>query len=230
MGTRYLIALALASSSALAQDNPEGDHLLGIAARNRPHYDGSDRQTTDAIPVLRYSHGPLFARTTQGMLEGGARLTVLDGLSVGLQLGYEVGPLNGDPGSSIGAHVEWRGKVGPAPFSALARFRHHTDSDHGHQADTRLTVGVYGGERLRAGLFGQATWASEKYFLAYYDVQGSGLLYTSLGALGTYELGQHWLAVASVELRRLADEPAKSVFVNDRTNTYAWVGVSYRFR
>jgi outer membrane scaffolding protein for murein synthesis (MipA/OmpV family) len=229
MRMRYLIALTLASSSAMAQNNPEGDHLLGVAARNRPHYDGSDRQTTDAIPVLRYSWGPLFARTTQGMLEGGARMNVLEGLAVGVQLAYEVGPLDGDPGSSLGAHAEWRGKVGPAPFSALARFRNHTDSGHGRQFDTRLTVGVYGSGGLRAGVFGQATWASEKYFLAYYDVPNSGLLYTSAGVLGTYELGEHWLAVASVELRRLADDAASSVFVNDRTNSYAWAGVAYRF-
>ena len=230
MSPRYLIVLALASSSALAQNSPEGDTLLGVAARSRPKYDGSDRQTTDAIPVLRYSDGALFARTTQGMLEGGARVNVLDGLAIGVQLAYEVGPLDGDPGSSLGAHVEWRGKAGPAPFSAIARFRNHTDSDHGRQFDTRLTVGVYGGARLRAGFFGQATWASEKYFLAYYDVQGSGLLYTSAGALGTYELGEHWLAVASVELRRLADDAARSAFVSDRTNGYGWAGIAYRFK
>jgi len=230
MSTRYLIALMLISSSALAQSAPEGDHLLGAAARNRPHYDGSDRQTTDAIPVLRYSKGVLFARTTQGMLEGGARLSLVEGLAVGLQLAYEAGPLNGDPGSSLGGHVEWRGKVGAAPFSALARFRNHTDSEHGRQFDTRLTIGVFQGGGFRAGVFGQATWASEKYFLAYYDVRDSGLLYTSGGALGTYELGEHWLAVASFELRRLADAPANSAFVRDRTNGYAWAGVAYRFK
>ena len=224
---RYLMALALMSTSAFAQENT--DTLLGAALRNRPRYDGSGQQKTDVVPVIRYSHGPLFVRTTHGLLEGGARVALPGGASVGVQIAHEAGPLDEDPGGSLGAHVEWSAKLGPAPLNLLGRLRNHTDSDRGRQFDARLTVGVYGNDRLRAGAFGQATWESEKHLLAYYGVADSGLLYTSAGLLGSYDLASRWLAVASAELRRLADAPAASAIVRERINTYVTAGVAYRF-
>jgi outer membrane scaffolding protein for murein synthesis (MipA/OmpV family) len=229
--SRYhlLIALALSSSWAIAQDNIRDETLLGAGLRSRPKYDGSDRQTTELVPVVRYFDGALFARTTQGILEGGARLTFAHGLAAGVQIAHEHGPQDEDPGASLGAHIEWVTKAGPAPVSALMRFRKHTDAERGQELDARLTVGVYGSGGLRLGVFGQATWASEKHMLAYYDVRASGLLHTALGALGTYVLSRLWLAVGKVESRRLADDPARSVFVQDRTGTHVSAGVAYRF-
>jgi outer membrane scaffolding protein for murein synthesis (MipA/OmpV family) len=226
---RYVTVIALASSSAFAQGSPQAETLLGAGLRYRPHYDGSDRQTTDMVPVLSYSRGPLFARTTYGVLEGGARFAMAGGLSAGVQLAHEAGPRDGDPGASVGAHLEWNTKAGPAPVNALARLRSHLDSERGVQLDARLTVGIFESGGLRAGLFGQATWGSEKHLLAYYGVRDSGLLYTSVGLLGSYDLGRRWLAVASAELRRLADNPASSAFVQDRTNSYVSAGIAYRF-
>lgn len=221
-----LILLALVSSSALAQSP---DSLIGVGVRNRPHYDGAERQTADLVPVVRYSGRPGFLRTTHGVLEGGARFAIASGLDAGVQLAHESGPRDGDPGASVGAQVEWTTKVGPAPLNVLARLRSHLDSDRGRQFDVRLTLGVYQGGGLRAGVFGQGTWASEKHLLAYYGVRDSGLLYTSVGALGSYDLSRRWVAVASAEQRRLSDDAAGSTFVQDRTNRYATVGLAYRF-
>jgi outer membrane scaffolding protein for murein synthesis (MipA/OmpV family) len=223
---RIFIALAVIFPASLAQAD---EQLLGAAVRSRPHYDGSERRTTDLVPVVRYFHGPWFARTTHGILEGGARYAA-GGLAAGVQVAHEAGPLDGDAGASLGAHAEWTTRLGPAPVNALARARSQTDSERGRLFDARLTVGVYGSHGLRAGLFGQATWASEKHMLAYYDARDSGLLYTSAGLMGSYEFGRRWLAVGSAELRRLADAPARSAFVQDRTNTYVMAGVAYRFR
>ena len=225
----YAAAILLAASSALAQGGPYAETLLGAGLRQRPHYDGSDRRTTDMVPVLRASRGPFFARTTYGVLEGGARFTVGGALSAGVQVAHEVGPRDGDPGASVGAHVEWTGNLGPAPMHLLGRLRSHLESERGRQFDARLTVGIYQRGGLRAGAFGQATWASEKHFASYYGVPESGLLYTSLGLLGSYDISRHWLAVVSAELRRLADEPARSAFVQDRTASYLTAGVAYRF-
>lgn len=224
-----VLALAAVSSSALAQASGDPENLIGVAVRNRPHYLGSERQTTDAVPLVRYSHGPWFARTLPGILEGGARFHVGGGLSAGLQLAHEDGPLDSDPGASYGAQVEWTAKVGRAPLHALARLRQHFDSDHGRQLDARLALGVYGDGGLRAGIFAGATWASEEHLLAYYGIRDSGLQYTTAGALGSYDLGRRWAAIASLESRRLADGPARSAFVQDRTNAYFNAGVVYRF-
>jgi outer membrane scaffolding protein for murein synthesis (MipA/OmpV family) len=227
--TRCLVLLVLLSSSAVAQGNPEAT-LIGGGVRNRPHYDGSDGQTTDLVPVLRYSGRPWFARTTHGILEGGARLSLADGLHAGVQLAHEAGPRDGDPGASVGAHLEWTTKVGPALVNVLARLRSHLDSDRGRQFDGRLTLGVFEGGGLRAGVFGQGTWASEDHLVTYYGLRQSGLLFTSVGALGSYDLSRRWVAVASAELRRLADEPERSAFVQDRTSRYVTAGLAYRFQ
>ena len=203
--------------------------LLGAGARNRPVFDGSADQTTDLIPVLRYYGRPWFARTTQGVLEGGARFALKPGLDGGVQLAYEQGPRDGDPGASLGLHMELDTKIGPAPLNLLARTRTQLDSDRGSQADLRATLGIYGGGGLQAGVFGQASWASEKHMQEYYGVSDAGLLFTSLGLLGSYDLSRHWVAVASAELRRLGSAPARSAFVQDRTGHYVSAGLAYRF-
>jgi outer membrane scaffolding protein for murein synthesis (MipA/OmpV family) len=203
--------------------------LLGAGVRNRPVFDGSADQTTDLIPVVRYYGRPWFARTTQGILEGGARFALKPGLDGGVQLAYEQGPRDGDPGASLGLHVELDTKVGPAPLNLLARTRTHLDSDRGTQADLRATLGIYGGGGLQAGVFGQATWASEKHMQAYYGVGDAGLLFTSVGLLASCDLARHWVAVASAELRRLGSEPSRSTFVQDRTSHYLSAGLAYRF-
>jgi outer membrane scaffolding protein for murein synthesis (MipA/OmpV family) len=205
------------------------DILLGAGARNRPVYDGSGEQTTDLIPVVRYYGRPWFARTTQGLLEGGARVALNPGLDGGVQLAYEQGPRDGDPGASLGLHMELDTTIGPVPLNLLARTRTHLDSDRGSQADVRATIGLYGSRGLQLGVFGQGTWANEKHTEAYYGVRHAGLLFTSVGILGSYDLARRWVAVASAELRRLASEPSRSAFVQDRTNYYFSAGLAYRF-
>jgi outer membrane scaffolding protein for murein synthesis (MipA/OmpV family) len=107
--------------------------------------------------------------------------------------------------------------------------RWHTDGDRGKQVDVRGTLGVYEGGGLRAGVFAQGTWSDEEHMQAYYGVRHAGLLYSSLGVLGSYDVGRRWLAVASAERRRLADEPSRSAFVRERTNAYFSAGLAYRF-
>ena len=203
--------------------------LIGAGVRSRPEFDGSGSRTVDLIPVLRYYGKPWFARTTQGILEGGARTALEPGFDAGVQLAYEQGPRDRDPGASIGAHLELDRKLGPMPVNLLFRLRKHLDSDRGAQADLRATAGVYGDARASAGVFAQATWASAKYTQAYYGISDGGLLYTSLGALGSYDLSRQWVLVGSVEGRRLSDDVARSPIVERRSGYYASAGLAYRF-
>ena len=119
--------------------------------------------------------------------------------------------------------------LGPAPLNALVRLRQFLENGRGVEFDARATVGVYEGHGFAAGLFGQATWASEKSFEAYYAVHDSGLLFTSLGALGSYDLSRRWLLLGSVEERRLGDHAMHSAFVERRASAYASLGLAYRF-
>jgi outer membrane scaffolding protein for murein synthesis (MipA/OmpV family) len=213
----------------MAQSEAVQPNFLGAGMRSRPRNDGSDRKTTDLVPLVRYMRGPVFLRTLPGILEGGARVNVTGSLAAGVQIAHEAGPRDGKPGASIGAHLEWNGMAGPIPLNAIVRLRNHLDTERGREVDARLTTGVYGNHGVRAGVFAGATWASEKHLITYYDVPSSGLLYTSVGAVASYQLSPRWLLLGTAESRRLADKPAGSAFVQDRRNTYASVGGAYRF-
>lgn len=220
------ILLALLASTALAQD-PQDYTLLGGGLRSRPDFDGSDSRKVDLIPVVRYYGKPWFARTTQGILEGGARTSLGSGFVGGVQLAYEQGPQDRDPGTSAGFHLEWDGKLGAVPLNGLARVRHYLDSDRGNQVDLRGTAGVYQGGGATAGVFTQFTFASAENAFAYYGVRDSGLLYTSIGALGSYDFAKQWVGVGSVELRRLAGDIGRAA--PKRTGAYVSAGVAYKF-
>jgi len=222
-----LLILLVVPLAVAAQDDDET--LLGAGLYSRPKFDGSSHRSLDPIPLVRYYGKPWFARTTQGILEGGGRWQIGKGVVAGAQLAYEAGPLDHHPGASIGVHLEVDRMLGPAPLNALVRLRQFLENGRGVEFDARATVGVYEGHGFAAGLFGQATWASEKSFEAYYAVHDSGLLFTSLGALGSYDLSRRWLLLGSVEERRLGDHAMHSAFVERRASAYASLGLAYRF-
>jgi outer membrane scaffolding protein for murein synthesis (MipA/OmpV family) len=221
-----LLALLALPLAAAAEDDYT---LLGAGVWARPKFDGSSERTVDLVPVVRYYGRPWFARTTQGVLEGGARVNVGRDFDVGAQLTYEQGPRDEDPGASVGVHAEWEPSVGKMPLNLLARARRYLDSDRGWQLDARATAGVYEGHGFLIGVFAQATWASSKNFEAYYGLRDSGLLFTELGALGSYSLTHRWELVGSVHQGRLSDAAVRSPIVSRRSGTYASAGVAYRF-
>src|SRR5215472_2039165 len=156
-----LLALVLAPLAAQAQMELPDYNWLGAGVRTRPAYDGSAARVTDPIPSVRYFGGPWFARTTQGILEGGARLELSHDLHLGAQLAYEAGrsateaPFLSSHGvpdvhytASAGVHAEWDHHLGAAPATLLARVRQVLDTDRGAQADLRYTVGVLGWRAL----------------------------------------------------------------------------------
>jgi MipA family protein len=241
---RILWLLLLAPISAFAQLVADDYTLLGIAVRSRPAYDGSETQRTDVIPVLRYYGQPWFARTTQGVLEGGARWWIVPGLDFGVQLAYEEGRKTSESdlleslnlpdvhsGASVGAHLEWDTKIGRMPISLLGRYRQHTDSDRGSQFDLRFNAGLHSGGGFILAAYAQATWASSKAMQTFYvlpDADG-GLLFTSIGLLGSYDMARHWSLVAGVQARRLGSDVADSPIVETRSSFYANAGIAYRF-
>ena len=76
----YVLALCL-SPVAFAQDADKGDAYVGLGARLRPAYEGADSRRVEAIPYLRLYGKHLFARTTQGILEGGVRSNPAGGVA-----------------------------------------------------------------------------------------------------------------------------------------------------
>lgn len=226
---RYLGLLLFLPAIALAQD-PLGT-LLGVGVRSRPDYDGASKQELQPIPIVRYYGRRLFARTTQGILEGGARLELVPQFWAGAQLAFEEGNdrTGLDPGASWGLHLEWDTRLGPAPISLLARTRQHFDSDRGTQADLRATVGVYGGEKLLVAIFAQGTWATEEWVRSYYTAGDGGLIFSALGVEAAYNWDRHWVVAASLHGRQLHRDAAVSPITEEQTNYFVSAGVAYRF-
>jgi outer membrane scaffolding protein for murein synthesis (MipA/OmpV family) len=233
LGRAFAIAaatgLALALFSNWADAAGEGANVVGAGVRTGPAWVGAATDKTDVVPVLSLAGGPWFARSTHGVLEGGARRALGGGVTVGAQAAHEAGPRDEDPAASIGAHVEWRAALGPAPMAALARYRRHLDAERGDELDARIAAGLYEGHGLRAGLFGYATWADRKHQQAYYGVADSGLLHAGGGVFAAYDVSRNVSVVAAAEARRLAGAPAASEYVRERTSTYINAGIAYRF-
>ena len=252
-----LLALAPVAASAQSQAIPDDYTLLGAAVRTRPAYDGSGSQVTDLIPVVRYYGEPWFARTTQGILEGGLHWQLGSGVAGGFQLSYDEGRKASessflrdhnfnddiDPNASLGAHLEWDTKIGPAPVFVMGRYRQSLDSGRGALFDLRGNVGVYGSGGLLVALYAEATWAGSKANNFYYGVSpaqsaasgfaayapGSGLRDTAAGVLASYDLSRHWVLVGSLQERWLQGAAAKSPLVEKKDNLYANAGIAYRF-
>jgi outer membrane scaffolding protein for murein synthesis (MipA/OmpV family) len=257
MKTSLALLAALMPAAALAQIVPDDYTLLGAAVRTRPAYDGSLSQQTDLVPIVRYYGQPLFARTTQGILEGGLRWELGSGVAAGFQLAYEEGRKSSesaflrdhnftddvDPSASLGAHLEWDTKIGPAPITLLARYRRDVDADRGTLVDLRLNVGVYGANRAIVALFAETTWGDSKANGTFYGVTpaqsaasgfavyqpGSGLQRVSAGVIGSYDLSRHWTFVGAFQQRWLQGDAAQSPLTERNRSTYANAGIAYRF-
>jgi MipA family protein len=253
---QWIALLAFAPVAAAAQMKLPDYNWLGAGARTRPAYDGSAAQETELIPSVRYFGKPWFARTTQGMLEGGARMEVAHDLHLGAQLAYEVGRKSSeavflasrnvpdiDPGASVGVHAEWDYHIGPMPTTLLARARQFADRDRGAQGDLRFTAGVLGWRALSAALFVQGTWASAESNQSYYGVTpevsattglqvytpGGGLLYVTGGLLYGVDLGKTWMIIGNIEARRLQGAAARSPLVEQPTSRYLSASLAYKF-
>ena len=221
-----LLALLALPTLAAAKDDYT---LIGAAVRTRPEFDGSSDRTIDVHPVLRYYGERWFARTTQGVLEGGARWNVRQSFDVGAQLNYEQGPRDGSPDGSVGVHAEFDRMMGRVPLNGLIRLRQHVDTDRGAELDLRGNIGVFGDYGILAAVFGQFTFANQKKFQSYYGVNESGLLMRIVGIQGAYDLTPRWSLTTNLEHHHLSDNAAKSSFVTQRGGVYFSAGLSYRF-
>jgi outer membrane scaffolding protein for murein synthesis (MipA/OmpV family) len=256
-----LVAASLAScgllftTGAFAQAADEDPTLIGAGLRARPAYEGAASNKGELVPVLRVYRGPLFARTTQGKLEGGARFSPVRGLFLGGQLAYEGGRLADDSAflksrgvpdldtsASVGFHAEYDFKAGAVPLFALARYRRHIDSDRGAQADFRMTMGLLDKAGFTAAAFGQLTFTDRKEMRSYFGVSqslsagsglatydpGAGARFLAIGVLGSYDLGRHWIIVGNAEVHQMLGDAGSSPLVEQKTNLYIGLGIAYR--
>jgi len=249
-------ASALIAALALPCVGQDAENFLGIGVRDRPAYDGAASHRVDAIPYVRLYGAHWFARTTQGILEGGWRTQPFGGWVFGAQLAYEEGRIadesaflkdhrlaDVDPSVSAGLHAEGDWQIGPMPINALLRLRHDLNADNGTQADVRATAGILQWGRLRAGVYGQLTWgdatSTQRYFgltpqqsaasgLPAYNA-GPGLRSAQAGLLGDVDVCPRLAGLWSIDLQRMLGDARDSPLVQARTTWSANAGLAYRF-
>ena len=254
---RLLLAAGVAWVSFPTQaQTADSESYVGMGVRVRPAYEGAGSNRVDAIPYVRWYGDHLYARTTQGILEGGWRTHPFAGIVLGAQLSYEEGREADesaflkergfedlDPSASIGLHAEGDWKIGPVPLNALLRYRHDVDSDNGDQVDLRVTAGILDWNGLRAGLFGQLTWGDRDSMQRAFGITsaqsattslpayapGSGLRSSQIGITGDIDIARHWVGLWGIHLDVLQDDAADSPITRDRSNWFANAGIAYRF-
>jgi outer membrane protein len=245
------------SSCALADDQAKSPStIIGAGLWSRPAYIGSDEQVLKVIPALRYYGTPWFARTTQGVLEGGVKADVVGGWGVGAQIVYEGGRETKDSNflqshhvanlpvsASAGVHAEWDSTIGIAPVNVLLRYRQEVKSERGAQTDLRGTIGVYDGHKLKLALFAETTWANIKSNQTYYGITKAqavstglkafaatdGFANNAIGMLWSYDLDAHWLLHGSLAQKQLTSQLKLSPLVQTGHNFFGSVDVAYRF-
>lgn len=246
------------SSGWVLADEPASPTLLGAALLSQPAYDGSRSTNLSVIPVLMYDGTPWFARTTEGILEGGIKTELLSDFNVGIQVAYEGSRMrrdatflkahnvpNLDPSLSVGGFVQYEKDTGLVPIDILARYRKDIDSSRGEQLDLRVTAGIYGGEgkRLNAEIFAQTTWASSNAMQSYYGLTdteavrtglsafrpGAGRVSNQVGVWCSYDLTSNWLLLGNIERHQLLGDAKNSPLTQVRYNNYFSVGVAYEY-
>src|SRR5258706_10089092 len=249
-------SIAACLSSPTFAQSTDDERYIGVGARVRPAYEGADSNRGDVIPYLRLYGEHFFARTTQGILEGGWRTQSFGGVVFGAQLAYEEGRIADesaflsehhledlDPSASLGLHAEGDWKLGPVPLNALLRYRRDIDSDKGAQGDFRMTAGVLDWNRARAALFGQGPCGDGKSTQRYFGITpqqaaasglsaygaGAGTRSFQLGLLGDVDVAKHWVGLSGITYQQLQDDASGSPIVQDRNNWYANAGIAYRF-
>ena len=251
-----LFALELSMPALSFPANEDPGSWIGIGGRVRPAYQGADSSRTDVIPYLRWYGQHLFARTTQGMLEGGVRTPAFGPWVFGAQLAYEEGRVTDesaflkarnfddlDPDASVGLHVEADWMLGPMPWNALLRFRQNLDSDRGAQADIRATAGIFSRGGFDVGAFAQLTWADAEAMQSYFGITsqqslvtglpaysaGAGASAVSYGLLGSIDVGRPWIVLWGAHMQQTQGDAQGAPIVQDRTNWYANIGIGSRF-
>ncbi len=243
------------ATQALAQTTDD-EKYIGLGLRVRPAYEGANSQRTDPIPYVRLYGKHLFARTTQGLLEGGWRTRPYGAWTFGAQAAYEEGRVTDDsaflkdhrledldPGASLGLHAEGDWTIGAMPLNALMRYRQNVDADRGAQADLRVSAGIFSRWGVQAGIYGQLTWASSNSMQSYFGITpgqsavsglpaytaASGLRSVQWGVLGAINLSTHWLLPWGASMLRLQGNAADSPLTQHRTNWTINAGAAYRF-
>jgi len=256
MSSLWLASFVSILPLAKAEETKANTYLIGAAVWSRPAYNGADSNRLSLIPMISYYGTPWFARTTFGVLEGGARTEIINGLTLGGQLAYEGGRDTAEseflaarnlptlnPGVSWGVHAELEKKLGPMPIIALLRYRQDLENSRGEQADLRLIAGIFSGGGLKAGIFAQTTWASKKSSNYYYGISAqqsvssglatfdaqSGELFSAYGLLWSYDINPQWILLGSVESRRVRGAVIDSPLVQQSVNNYVSFGLAYQF-
>lgn len=232
-------------TTALEQEG-SNHWTLGAGVAAVPEFQGSEDYRLQPLPLIDVQYGRFFARVGDGI---GVNIietpTVTAGASVNWMQGYDrddvpegIDDADSALGASLFVSARFEGAV-----ARLVATQAVTETDRGLVVEAGLAYPLRTTERLTITPSLGTTWANKKYMNSYFGVDpseaaasglglyepASGFKDVSLRVSAGYRITDNISAIGAVGVTHLLDEAADSPFVEERTQPFALIGLTYTF-
>ncbi|MDZ4394787.1 MipA/OmpV family protein [Cypionkella sp.] len=232
------------TSTAMATNAAAQDRMIfGLGAANGPEYQGSDTTSTKAIPLIDIARGPFFINLRNGIgispleygdFKFGASVVYLPGFD----LPYALGEISGSAGARL--FTDWQSGDVNATFGLTKAV---SGDLKGTLADASLSYRYNVTPKLTLIPVIGTTWSDGDYNQSYFGVTptqatradidsftpGSGFKDVSIGLTANYRVTERVNLTASATMSKLLGDAQDSPIVFDDTQSFGFIGLSYRF-
>lgn len=237
------IGLTLGSTGMATQAAAQDRMIFGLGAVIRPEYQGSDVQSSTVVPLIEIARGPFFMNMRNGIglrplqygdFKFGASIVYMPGFD----LPHALGEISGSAGARF--FTDWdRGGIN-ATFGVTKVVAGDLE---GVVADVSLSYRYTVTPQLTLIPVIATTWSNRDYNKSYFGVAatqaatssisafslGSGFKDVSIRLTANYELTDRVSLTASATMSKLLGDAKDSPIVFDDTQTFGFIGLSYRF-
>lgn len=236
---KYLAcALILAATPLAAEPARMVSFDLGVAAKVKPSYPGSDDTEVSAVPIIRnfrlgegggqakqgLSFGPSWSIVGGRKADDDSRLSGFDDIDRAVELGGKLSYRMGDVTTfatlrrGFGGHEGLRGEIGASHHAALSdRLRLTSTLEAGFANDDYLQT-YFGVDAKQSAASGYQLYTPE-----------GGLHSVSAGVSARYDMGADWALLGEAKVSKLLGDAADSPLTRDEIQPQLSLGVVRHF-
>lgn len=210
---------------------------LGVGVINAPEFQGMDDNETRTLPLLNASYNDTyyFEFNKLGVWlwkpeDSGLRI----GLIAQMHRGYDKGdgPVADrevDDTALVGVRAKWKSGRFVIETSLLGS----SESDSGPEAHVQARYTFLAGETgTLTGFVRFEAFSEDTVDYFYYDDNDASVdsaTISSIGAIGTYNLGNNWVIIGALLAQTYGDSITDAPGVTEDTGTAALLGATYKF-